>query len=117
MPLAVRIASCGVWSQPARIRPRPRIKRGDTHVNDFDPPSAGGAMRFGASLVGAAALVGCGGGSTGSSTESVASAVDSTETVTGATVGGTTSTTAVRLASATANTTPILTCDTPASAA
>jgi hypothetical protein len=59
-------------------------------------------MLYGATLVAATALVGCGGG-----TESVTSAADPADPPTGAMAGGTTATSAARLAAVTANSTPI----------
>ena len=71
------------------------------------PPAA--SLLYRASLLGAAALVGCGGGSSGPSPEPMAANVDAATNVADLTASN--STTAVRLASITANTTPILTCD------
>ena len=71
------------------------------------PPAA--SLLYRASLLGAAALVGCGGGSSGPSPEPMAANVDATTNVADLTASN--STTAVRLASITANNTPILTCD------
>jgi len=71
------------------------------------PPAA--TLLYRASLLGAAALVGCGGGSSGPSPEPMAASVDAAANVADLTASN--STTAVRLASITANNTPILTCD------